>query len=129
MLKGLNVVLKQRTRLRCPSCHTRVAASKFVFREKGARCARCGNVLRVSSAYARGLVILSMMIGFLFLWIAGVRNPVRFCLFWTPAWLLILTVAVRVAPFLLPPTLVTREPGHVTTLGLGDVEENRHEEH
>jgi hypothetical protein len=54
---------------------------------------------------------------------------VRFWLFSLPTAFLVLTVMVRVAPFLLPPILVARNPGHVTTLGLGDGEESQHDEH
>ena len=74
-------------------------------------------------------MLLSIVIGCLLVWIAGVRDMVRFWLFSLPTAFLVLTVMVRVAPFLLPPILVARNPGHVTTLGLGDGEESQHDEH
>jgi hypothetical protein len=121
------MVQKRRRGLQCPSCHNHVTASKLIFRE-GVRCARCGSVLQVCAAYGRTLLLLSIMIAFLLLWMAGVRDVVRFCLFWIPTAFVVLTVAVRVAAPLLPPRLIVGQRGHINTLGLGDDKDNRHDE-
>jgi uncharacterized C2H2 Zn-finger protein len=110
--------------LRCPSCQHSVVASKLIFRE-GFRCPECGSVLQVPAAYPRALVLASIVIGLLLVWVAGVRDMVRFCLFLIPTAFAVLTVLVRLAPLVLPPVLVARQPGHVTTLGLGENEDNR----
>jgi len=95
------IVRNQATGLRCPSCNDRIAASKVIFREES-RCPQCGSALHVSGAYGRALVLLSLVIGFFLVWIVGVRDMVHFCLFWLPTAFLVLTVVVRVAPFVLP---------------------------
>jgi hypothetical protein len=118
------MALGRKTGLRCPKCHNRVAPSVLLFRT-GNQCARCGSPLLVSLVYGRGLVLLSASLGFFLLWIAGVRNPLFFPMLWAPTWLLILTVALPVAPFLVAPTLVAHRQGPITTLGLGDSPENR----
>jgi hypothetical protein len=68
------------------------------------------------------------MIGFLLVLLAGVRSTVYVSLFWLPTAFFVGMIAVRVAPFLVPPTLVAHKPRHITTLGLGDSEEDRHDE-
>jgi hypothetical protein len=80
--------------------------------------------LQVPNAYQRALVLVSIGIGFFFVWISGVREMARFCLFLIPTAFVVLTVLVRVAPLVLPPVLVAHQSGHVTTLGLGDTKDD-----
>jgi len=110
--------------LQCPSCRSLATASKLIFSE-GFRCPGCGIRLQVSPAYTRALLLISCVIGILLVWLAGVRGVVHFCLFWTPTAFVVLSVVVRIAPHLLRPILIRRQQSHVTTLGLGNGEENR----
>jgi uncharacterized protein (DUF983 family) len=73
----------QGTGLRCPTCQHGVIASKLIFRE-GFRCPGCGSILQVPTAYLRALVLVSIVIGSFLVWIAGVNEMVRFCLFVIP---------------------------------------------
>jgi DNA-directed RNA polymerase subunit RPC12/RpoP len=113
--------------LQCPSCRFRVTAFKSIY-SAGFRCPQCGIRLQVSPTYGRALVLISYLIGFFLVWVVGVRSIVRFCLFWTATTLVVLTIVIRVAPHLLRPTLIARQPGHMTTLGLGNGGENRRQE-
>jgi hypothetical protein len=104
--------------LECPVCNERVAASAPLLR-RGNRCDHCGSSLKVSIVYLRGLAILCMPCAFFLLWMTGVRNVLVFPLLWLATWLLIFCIALRVAPFVIPPTLVTDYPEYLTTLGIG----------
>ena len=75
------------------------------------------------------LVIISAIVGFILVWLVGTGDALHFCLFWIPTAFVVLTVAVRVAPFVLPPMLIARRPRHVTTLGLGETEDDRHDKY
>ncbi len=88
---------------------------------------RCGGLLYVSEAYARTFVIISAIVGFILVWIVGVRDVVDFCLFWIPTAYSVLTVVARVAPFVWPPVLIAQRSSHITTLGL-DTENDHHDE-
>ena len=99
--------------------HVQTVASELIFR-KDPRCTRCGGAMRVSATYVRTLALISIIVGLLFEWLAGVRNPVALSLFWIPPGYLVLAFALHVAPRLVPPELAGHEPGQVTTLGLGD---------
>src|SRR6266446_1792549 len=98
--------------LHCPLCHNNVAASRLVF-YPGLRCVRCGSILRVPTGYVRTLVLLSFVIGFFLVWAAGVTNTVLFSLLWLPIGFLIGTLVVPAALHVLPPKLVTGDPGQV----------------
>lgn len=112
--------------LRCPSCDTKVIESKAIF-YVGVRCRGCGRTLRVSTAYARTLVLLSGAIGLLLVWIAGVRSLLGLSVFLLPIGFLVGTVVVPVALHVLPPSLSADEPGHLTTLALGRGEDDHHD--
>lgn len=113
--------------MRCPNCHCQVAFEKNLFR--GTRCKRCASTLFVSTTYSRALGLLSLLAAEALLWIVNIRKlfypslgvPFGFlaslCLGF-PVAFFILTVLVRTAPRLIAPTLVLRDWGTVTTLGL-----------
>jgi hypothetical protein len=73
----------------------------------------------VSLAYLRSLVLLSFVLGFALMWMTGVRNLVLFPVLWAATGFIILVIAVRFAPYVVPPRLVTSNPEQITTLGLG----------
>jgi len=85
----------------------------------GLPCPQCGTILQVSTAYQRGVNLVSAVVGFLLVWIRGVRNPVLFTMLWVPTALVILAVVLRIAPIVVPPVLVVGRPSNLTTLGLG----------
>jgi hypothetical protein len=127
---------KWKTGLRCPSCNYRFAPSELIFPDRFL-CPKCDTVLRVSLLYLRVLMVVSFMIAFPLVWIAGVQNiefgcPAFTMLVWAllgfPSAFLLWLIAMCVAPFLIPPTLVTHHPTYITTLGLANVEGNRHHE-
>jgi hypothetical protein len=62
-------------------------------------------------------MVLCIIIALLAVWTAGPGDIVGFFMLLIPTWLVLVVVAVRVAPFLLPPTLVEREQSHITTPG------------
>jgi hypothetical protein len=92
--------------------------SKLVFREDF-RCIRCQVPLHVSLAYSRALVLLSVLTSAVLLWAVGIRD-LRLFLFYLPVGFLILTVIVRIAPFVVPPRLNVGKPEKpgVITLGI-----------
>jgi hypothetical protein len=114
--------------LRCPSCRRLTIASPWIF-SGTFRCLGCGIRLQVSPRYTRGIVLTSYLISFLFVWVAGTRGIVRFCVFWTATAFLIFPVVIRVAPHLLRPILIPRQLSHITTLGLGNNEETPFDDH
>jgi hypothetical protein len=107
-----------RKRLRCPLCHCNLLISRLMFLG-GLPCPQCGSILRVSTAYQRGVNLFSAVVGFLLVWIGGVRNSVLFSMLWVPTALVILAVVLRIAPIVVPPVLVVGRPSNLTTLGLG----------
>ena len=111
----------------CPNCHCQVTFEKSLFR--GTRCTQCASTLFVSATYIRALMLLSLLAAEALLWIANIRKLFYPTLgvpfgFLASVWLgfpvafFILTVLVRTAPRLIAPTLVLRNWGTVTTLGL-----------
>lgn len=97
----------------CPHCDVRISISKRLFRED-LQCSRCQTPLYVSVNYSRTLVLLSALISFVLLWCARVR------FFWLlvlllPLIALVLSVLVRIAPFVVRPRLYVGEPPSVFT--------------
>jgi hypothetical protein len=109
--------------LRCPSCQARIVTSKAIFYDNF-RCVHCGKSMRVPARYGRTLVLISIVLGFVAVWLSGVRDVMRFCLFWVPAAFGVLTLLVRVAPHLMPPTLTIGGNSQTTTLDLRNVEDD-----
>lgn len=102
--------------LLCPRCQARIPISKLIFREEF-RCGRCGTPLRVSANYSRALVLASELLSFALLWAAGIRNLWLFVLL-LPLGFPILTILVRVAPYVVHPHLQTSEHSAFTKLDL-----------
>ena len=110
----------------CPGCSSAVEISKSFF-GLDYRCPHCGAALKVSPLYLRILVLFSVLVGYVLAWGIGIYSP-RACfgvpwgfyLFWMPIGFLVLSFLVRVAPFLVCPTLVLRHPfeSHLTTMNL-----------
>jgi hypothetical protein len=73
--------------------------------------------LHVSLNYSRTLYFLSMLTGLVLLWSAGIRNLWLLLLLF-PVGFALLTVAVRVAPYIVRPALSTGEPGIFVRLDL-----------
>ena len=108
----------QRPRFRCPACGDPVDAIDRLFR-KDFHCEQCQTALHISATYCRTLWFLSVAIAFALLWVSGKRDTLRVSLFLLPTAFLILTIVVRIAPFLVAPALIAGEaPGNITTLGL-----------
>lgn len=119
--------------MQCPSCHSHVAFDKGLFR--GARCQECNSTVWVSQTYIRVLMLLSFLAAQGLLWVVNVRKlfyptlgvPFGFLAsLWLafPVAFFILTVLVRTVPRMAAPTLVLRDWGSVTTLGIA-AEDNR----
>ena len=100
----------------CPQCNGKIPVSKSLFRE-GFRCPRCDVPLRVATVYSRVLVVLSAAASFIVLWELGLRD-LRIFLLCLPVGVLILTVLVRVAPFLVAPRLDLGSSDRATSLDL-----------
>jgi hypothetical protein len=97
----------------CPICHNRIAKSAPLFRN-GNRCEQCGSLLLVSASYGRGLWAFTCLIGLFLVWIAGIRDIIFFPLLWAASWLPIFIVALRFAPFVVPPRLVKSIPQYTS---------------
>jgi hypothetical protein len=110
------VATKEKRGVRCPQCGRRMPLSKLLFREDF-RCIRCQVPLYVSVAYSRVLVLLSALASLVLLWELGIRD-LRLFLFYLPVGFLILTLMVRVAPFVVPPHLYVGKPSVITKLDL-----------
>jgi hypothetical protein len=119
--------------IRCPSCHCHVAFDKSLFRAM--RCKECSSTLWVSQTYIRVLMLLSFLAAQGLLWVVDVRKlfyptlgvPFGFLAsLWLafPVAFFILMVLVRTVPRVVPPTLVLRDWGSVTTLDIA-AEDNR----
>jgi uncharacterized paraquat-inducible protein A len=102
--------------VQCPQCGGRIPVSKLIFRE-GFRCVRCETPLYVSGAYSRVLLLLSALASLAIFWLLGVRD-LRLFLFCIPLAFLILTLVVRVAPFVIRPRLYAGRPSSITKLDL-----------
>jgi hypothetical protein len=110
----------------CPTCSIPVEISRSVFR-LDFQCPHCGAALRVSLFYLRVLGVFSVLAGYVLAWEIGIHGP-RACfgipwgfyLLWMPIGFLVLMLLVRIAPFLVKPTLVPRSPFDVylTSLNL-----------
>jgi hypothetical protein len=102
----------------CPQCGGRVPLSMLLFR-RDSRCIRCRVPVHVSPMYSRVLVLLSAFASIVLLWELGVRD-LRLLLFYLPVGFLILTVMVRVAPFVVAPRLYVGEVSGTTRLHLSE---------
>ena len=110
----------------CPVCSGAVKISKSFF-GLDYRCPHCSTALKVSPLYLRILVLISAVVGYVLTWLIGMYGPPA-CfvvpwgvyLFWMPIGFLALSFLVRVAPFLVWPTLLPRHPfeNHLTTMNL-----------
>jgi len=126
-LFGVTNMTLKRGSVACPNCSCPVEVNRSVFRSDF-RCPHCDAALRVSPGYLRWLGLLSLLLGVALAWEMGSRGP-RNCLLgipwavlllYLPLAFLVLTLLVRIVPFLIKPTLVLRQPfdGHMTTLNL-----------
>jgi len=77
--------------------------SKLVFREDF-RCVRCQTPLYVSVGYSRVLAVLCELISLVVLWTLGI-GYVWLLLLFLPLSFVLMTVAVRVVPFIVRPRL------------------------
>jgi hypothetical protein len=109
-----------RFRVRCPECRGHIPCSKLLLRHDF-RCIRCQTPLHPSLIYTRVLVLLSAASSCVLLWAVGIRDW-RLFLFYFPVGFLILTLVVRVAPFVVRPRLYVGKPGgsHLITLGISE---------
>jgi len=111
--------------LQCAKCNGPVALSGSIFSD-GVRCVQCATILRVPTWYSRLLLSLSYASGGVFLWLAGVRSLVAFCILWHPVSLSVLPLMLRLGMKVLPPKLVTgKPPKSFITLDLHGDEANR----
>lgn len=110
------MLVGQTGRTRCPRCGGQIPASKLLFREDF-HCVRCDAPLHVGVTYSRVLVLLSLLVSLAVLWATGARD-VRLLLFYLPLGFLILTIVVRLAPFVVPPRLQLGKPTAFTRLDL-----------
>ncbi len=109
----------------CPACSGSVEISRSIFRDDF-RCPHCGVALGVSALYTRLLVLFSILLAVALVWgvvIRGVPSclvclPTGFLVLGIPIGFLLLTLLVRIAPFLVKPTLVLRQHYHLTSLNL-----------
>ncbi len=111
----------------CPACSSLVVVSRSIFR-LDFQCPHCDAALKVSPLYTRLVVLLGFFLGYALAWKVGMLGPPS-CFFGVP-WLffllcvpfafLVLLPLVRIAPFLVRPTLVPRQSfeSHLTTLNL-----------
>jgi hypothetical protein len=104
---------KERRGVRCPQCGRRMPPSKLIFREDF-QCIGCQVPLYVSVTYSRVGVLLSAAISLALLWELGIRD-LRLFFFFLPLAFFILTIIVRVAPFVVPPRLYAGKPPSVIT--------------
>lgn len=103
----------------CPRCLAPIDATKTANLRRGNRCIRCGAEVRVADTYARVLSVLSLVIGVALM--GGFGFLVLNIFVFSPLmWFLVLMVMVRVAPYIVPPTLEFRDSGSITTLDLTD---------
>ncbi len=118
----------------CPACSLAVTISRSVFR-LDFHCPHCGAALKAAPIYLRILVLLSVLIGYVLAWGIGIYGP-RACfgvpwgfyLFWMPIGFLVLSLLVRVAPYVVCPPLVLRHPfdSHLTTMHLSSDPKDDH---
>jgi len=109
---------------KCPACSSPVEISRSIFRDD-VRCPHCGVALGVSTLYSRLLVVLSISLAVALVWGVAIHG-VPSCLICIatglllgiPVAFLVLTLLVRIAPFLVKPTLVLRQRYQVTSLNL-----------
>lgn len=111
--------------VKCPACRNPVAVSRSMWRSDY-RCPHCGVSLQIANWYARLVVLISLAIGLALTWqFGGPREcifgviPWVVLLFWPPVAFLILTVLIRVMPYVICPALAVRSADHgVTSLNL-----------
>jgi hypothetical protein len=122
---GVIEMMFDRGSVACPACSCPVEMTRSVFRSDF-RCPHCGVALSASPLYVRFLALLSLLLGIALAWEIGSRGP-RNCFLgipWTvfllylPLGFIVLTLLIRIAPFVMRPALVLRRPNHVTTLNL-----------
>ena len=104
---------KERRGVQCPQCGRRMPPSKLLFREDF-RCIQCQVPLYVSVTYTRVGVLLCATTSLALLWEVGIRD-IRLFFFFLPLAYFILTLFVRVAPFVSPPRLYAGKPPSVIT--------------
>jgi hypothetical protein len=76
--------------------------------------------------YSRVVILVTYMIGLVFVWLEGIRNTAAFSLGFLCAVLLALPLVLRLALIVHPPKLVTgKKPSSIITLDLRDDEANR----
>jgi hypothetical protein len=103
---------------RCPVCSSPIYATERVF-SRDFSCKRCHTELWVSATYGRTLWLLCGGIALALLCASGKRDTLRLSLYWLPTAFLIFMIGVRVAPFVVGPTMLAGEPpSHITTLNL-----------
>jgi hypothetical protein len=90
--------------------------SKLLFRQDF-RCIQCQVPLYVSPTYSRVLGLLSNLSSLALLWGLGIRD-LRLFIFFLPLAFFIMTLMVRIAPFLVPPQLYAGKPSVITKLDL-----------
>lgn len=124
-----------KTSVACPVCLRRVEVSLSIFRSDF-QCKSCGAPLEVSLIYWRMLGLISVLAGYALAWGIGIRGP-RLCgiipwgflLLWMPIGFLVLMLLIRIAPYLVRPSIVLRRQfeSYLTTLDLsaGPVDELR----
>lgn len=113
------------TPMTCPACSQPIEYSRSIFRPEF-RCPKCGEAVIASPLYTRSIVLLSLVVGFVLTWqLGGPREcvfgiiPWRALFLYLPAGFLVLTVLVRIVPFLVRPTLVLAQSvAYLTTLDL-----------
>jgi hypothetical protein len=120
----------------CPVCTGAVEISKSLF-GLDFRCPHCGAGLKVSPLYGRILALFSVLIGYALAWKIGTYGP-RACfgipwgfyLLWIPIGFVVLSLLIRIVPFLVRPTLVPRQrfESHLTTMNLSSDPKHDHRE-
>jgi len=91
-------------------------SSRLLFRQDF-RCIQCQVPLYASSTYSRVPSVVSILFSLALLWELGIRDLGLF-FFFLPLAYFILTLMVRVAPFLVPPLLYAGKPSAITKLDL-----------
>ena len=103
---------------KCPVCSSPIYATEGVFRRYFS-CKRCHSALRVSPTYLRNLFLLCYGIALALLWASGKRDMLRLSLYFLPTAFLVLMFVVRIAPFVVGPTMLAGDPpSHFITLNL-----------
>ena len=102
-------------KVQCPQCFGTIQVSKAIL-GRNSQCIHCGAKLQVAPMYWRVLSLLCMVIGVCLMWKYGVPIFSIF-VFAFPMWFLVLSVMVRVVPYIVSPRLELRDSSGFTTLG------------